>query len=449
MTSRYLELQPDNRPASGVVSYKNGFPVLSFTIQAQNGMLDPRSIRLVGDLNVYKDNAVQPATAKVLPTDANKVTMDNRLGIFACWDHLIIRNGRSKMICEDIRNYNSYMSAYLAATSGIQDLMGHLGETCLVMPNRDAFHKSVVERNEQDSVEKSSFSCHLPSGFMSGGNSINLMPSAFGAVEIEIHLAPDSNVLFTQNGVVTGIQDAHYTLTDVKLCCEVSDIPSDQLAEMSQQTSGSMEFNTITSLYTSINSANAQLQYNLALKQVQSCFLTFCPSSHINTLAQNGLALTYPAVTNAAGALASFTRVQWLKGGSKYPMDFDIVPNINNANATLTTVADPQLLKEFLQSIIPEYQLDRTSVSPQNFARTYDLLNDGGANSYTKMPDGGAVFGLGVRYSQFNSGQDFSAEQWGVSLDSTLTSDNPISVFLFFKAKATLLWSGSGVQLIQ
>ena len=53
MTSRYIEIRPDNIPADGKISFKNGFPVLSFTISAQNGLLDPRSVRIVGNFNAF------------------------------------------------------------------------------------------------------------------------------------------------------------------------------------------------------------------------------------------------------------------------------------------------------------------------------------------------------------------------------------------------------------
>ena len=58
-TSRYIEIRPDNIPADGKISFKNGFPVLSFTISAQDGLLDPSTIRIVGDFAAYKDNLAQ------------------------------------------------------------------------------------------------------------------------------------------------------------------------------------------------------------------------------------------------------------------------------------------------------------------------------------------------------------------------------------------------------
>ena len=122
MTSRYLEIRPDNIPSDGVISFKNGFPVLAFTIAAQQGILDPRTIRICGDMRIFSDNA-SPNPTPVQAGDDPKVMMDNRLGVFALWDQLIIRNGRSKMICESIRNYNKYMNSYLGVSSSRQDLL--------------------------------------------------------------------------------------------------------------------------------------------------------------------------------------------------------------------------------------------------------------------------------------------------------------------------------------
>lgn len=442
MTSRYISIRPDNIPSDGVISFKNGFPVLSFTIQAQQGILDPKSIRINGNLVVYKDNAVNASV--VIPADTNQVTMDNRLGIYNLWDQLIIRHNKSKQICEHIRHYPRYLTSYLGLGSSKQDLMGHLNETELIMPNNDAFWERVV-CNNVDATKTCSFSSKLPCGFIQSGNMINLMDSSFGGIQIEIHLSPDQNALFSRTGSATDIGDAHYRLSALELTAEISDIPSDQVAQMANDTSGQMEFNTITSLYTAINSTNAQLQFSLGLKAVQSIFLNFCPSKNINTITQNGMATTYPSlVTN--NALVHFTRIQWLRGGVKYPLEYDTVTNIDKDSNT--QVVDPQLLKQFVHAVIPEYMTDRTSVSAQNNNRGYNM-GVVTPNTYLEVADGGALFGLGMKYSQYNTGQDFSNQQWGLSLESNLTEDNPQSVFIYVKAKATLVWNANGVQMLQ
>ncbi len=444
-TSRYIEILPDNLPANGVVSFKNGIPVVSFTIQSQAGLLDPRSIRICGDFRAFSDNLPDPTPVQT--GDANQISMDNRLGVFSCFEQLIVRHNKSKMICEHIRHYNKMLSSYLGVSSSLNDLMSHLNNTTLSMPNADAFFESVM-CNNATGTQKKEFSVHLPSGFLMAGNMINLMETSFGAIQIEIHLDSDSNVLFSRTGSTTAglnVADAHYQLRDLKLTCEIMDIPSDQMSSMASQTSGSLEFNTITSLYTAINSANAQLQYSLGLSQVQSAFMTFTPSKNINTLTQNGLATTYPS--NADGSLVNFTRIQFLRGGVKYPMDFDITTNKDISGNSTLLLSDPQLVKQFVQSIIPEKAHDRSSLSPGNLNRAY-TMDMASSDRYVDIPEGGALMGVGCRYSQFNGGQDFKDRQFGVSLESNLTTDNPQSVFLFVKSKATLVYNANGVQLL-
>lgn len=445
MTSRYIEIRPDNIPADGKISFKNGFPVLSFTISAQDGLLDPATIRIVGNFAAYKDNLATPTPL----TDGDAVSMNNRLGIFNVIESLTIRAGRSKMVCENIRHYSKFMNTYMAMTSSLQDQMGHLGQSCLIHPNATAFRKSVVESPSTDVAQTNSFSFHLPCGFVQSGNLVNLRPDAFGGVIVEMLLQPDSNVLFNTAGSTVGIGDAHYELTNLKLCCEVSDIPAGELTQGESQ--GVYQYNTITSLYTSINSTNAQLQYNLALKNVQSAFMTFVPVSDINTLTADGQVTVYPSGDGASITnLAPIRRVQWLKGGVKYPADFDYVANIVDSENIASKVVDPQLIQNLIDAVSPDYTNDRLSISPVNCNRNYNMVESSTAEtSYLSIAEGGSVYGLGVKYGIGGAGEDFSTEQFGVSIESDLKSDNPIGVYIFIKAKSALAYSPNGVQLLQ
>lgn len=440
MTSRFIEIRPDNIPADGKISFKNGFPVLSFTISAQDGLLDPRSVRIVGNFAAYKDNLATPTPV----TDGDGLTMNNRLGIYNCFESLTIRAMRSKMICENIRHYAKYLNTYLGLTSSLQDQMGHLGETCLIMPNATAFRKAVVESPNTDAPQTNSFSLHVPSGFMMSGNMVDLRPDAFGGIQIEFNLMPDSNVFYATNGSSSGLTDAHYELSNLKLCCEVLDMPPDQ----APQPQGVIEFNTITSLYTSINSTNAQLQYSLALRNVLSAFLTFVPVSNINTLTADGNATTYPSGRATSDTnLAYFKRIQFLKGGSKFPADFDFVNNSVSDRAV--SLPDPQIVKGFIESVMPDYGDMRVAISPVNANREYNMTTSTAGTSYTNIAEGGALTGLGVSYGLGGQGEDFSMEQWGVSIDSELDRDHPIGVYIFIKSKAQLVFSPSGIQLVQ
>jgi hypothetical protein len=441
MTSRFIEIRPDNVPADGKVSFKNGFPILSFTISAQNGLLDTKSIRIVGDFNSYKDNATPNPTPV---RDGDGLTMNNRLGIYNIFDALTIRSHRSKMICEDIRHYNKYLNTYLGLTSSLQDQIGHLSNTCLIYPNPTAFRKNVVE-SPANSKQTNHFSVHLPCGFLQSGNMVNLNPDAFGGVQIELALSPDSNVFYSTTGITTGLTECHYELTNLKLCCEVQDIPDGALS--GDQSQGVMNFNTITSLYTSINSTNAQIQYSLSLRNVLSAFMTFMPVSNNNTLTADGMTTTFMSGSSSTSDIANFRRIQFLKGGSKYPADFDFVNNFVGDSSTI--LPDPQLVRGFVEAVLPENAQDKSTISPLNTARDYNLTTGTLSNSYTKIPDGGALTGLGVKYGIGGAGEDFSMEQFGVSIESDLKQDKPQGVYIFIKARAQLVYNQNGIQLIQ
>tara|TARA_R110000824_G_scaffold87593_3_gene215902 strand:- start:3615 stop:4925 length:1311 start_codon:yes stop_codon:yes gene_type:complete len=435
--SRYIEIRPDNIPADGKVSFKNGFPVLSFSVSAQEGLLDPSSIRIVGDLNVYKNNNSPPTPAIA----GDNLTMNNRLGIYNVFDSLTIRSGRSKMICESIRHFQKFMNTYTGVSSSLNDQMSHLGESCLIMPNAELFRKAVVE-NDAAGAQTTSFSAHLPCGFCQSGNMVDLRPDGFGGITVEIMLMPDANVLYYETGTVgADLGEAHYRLNNLKLCCEVFDITDSS----PPSSSGSYQFNTITSLYTSINSTNAQIQYNLSLRNLQSAFMTFMPVKNINTLTADGSATTFPS--NLDNSVSRINRVQFLKGGTKYPAEFDYT-NINLVDAR-TTLPDPQIVKGLYDAIVPDYHQVRSAMSVVNMNSNYDLTTSTGGGSYNNIADGGSIMGLGVKYGIGDAGEDFSQQQFGVSIESELVSDNPIGVYLFFKSRATLVYSGSGIQLLQ
>jgi hypothetical protein len=82
--------------------------------------------------------------------------------------------------------------------------------------------------------------------------------------------------------------------------------------------------------------------------------------------------------------------------------------------------------------------------------RNYNMTTGATAeDSYLNIAEGGGVYGLAVKYGIGESGDDFSQEQWGLSVESDLRSDNPMGVYIFIKSKSQLLYSPQGVQLRQ
>ena len=57
--------------------------------------------------------------------------------------------------------------------------------------------------------------------------------------------------------------------------------------------------------------------------------------------------------------------------------------------------------------------------------------------------------GLGVKYGIGGAGEDFSTEQFGMSIQSQLNRDRPMGVYIFIKSRSQLVFSPNGVQLMQ
>jgi len=441
MSSKFLEIRPNNVPSArnGGISHRNGLPVISFTIGSQNALLDMSSIRLVGDLNFWINSE---GTTRPTSGNASSLTASHKLGVYGAIEQLTWRNSKTKQITESIRSYGRFMSSFLPVMSSREDAIGHLSESALVHNSSDSFKTNVIRSDRANS-----FCIPLPCGMTLGGEPLELFENSFGGIECEISLVPDSQFFYSDDADTSRsyIQNAFYEFTNLKIVCEVHMPPPDQLSQMMARTEGTYTFNSIVSLYSTIQSSNAIISYNLGLSNVISAFINFVPSSFINNLAQDGYLTYYPSF-KTAGTIGSVDQVIFLKNGERHPYHFDI--NSNTKNQSGVTVADPQIQKTFLSSIMPESDHVRSNVSPATSNRNFVVSSAN--NSYGNMPNMGASIGVGVLYDMLDSsGENFKNEQFGVQMITTVTDANPTSAYLFVKSRQTMLFNAQGIQIIQ
>ena len=427
MPRRFLDIRPTNLPANGLVSYKGGYPIITFDIAEQDAFLIGNSIRVCGDLVITTDGTTAPTTADTL-------AMDSRLGVFAIVDTLTLSSTKTKQTLESIRNYARFMSSYLPFTASNQDLIGHLGEVALTLPSDDAQREGVVNSSKTFANE---FAVYFPTGLLQNGKPIPLSTETLGGITMEIQLSPDSAVLFDTAGTasISGYSNAEYTLKNLKLVCEVEDMDSSNQIKGS----GGFEYSSIASYFNTINSTNAILNYSLGMSRVRGVFCNFIKSAYLNNLDQNSMATIMP-IRSAGGAIADVSSVVFTKGGSRYPLDYNV--DFNYKLDPSVAVVDPQNIRNFMNAIQPFSQMSRTQISPVNTNRNW-ATNDNG------VLQGGLCWGVGVSYDVIGSdGADFSREAFGLQMDLALTDDNPISVFVFVHSKNTLLFNGQGVQVV-
>lgn len=425
MSSRKnLNISPINQTADRVQSYTSGNPVIQFNIGAQDRLLLGNSVRLSGQFQVFKDGS------EGIPDAASKIRMDEALGIYSMIDQIVIKASNGQTI-EQIRHYGRMMASYLPTTSSMNDNLGHLNETTLTTPAFDAQQEGVVFLKSMRQTGNA-FSIPLVSGLMNGQNPI---PLHMGLI-IEIHLAPDSNVLFSSDGT-TNIDLARYQVKNCELIAEVVS-PSKEIPLTS-----SFEYNSISTFFTTFNSTNAIINFNLGLSRVLGVFGNMITASKINNRSQNGLSCNFPVNSDATETAAKIKQLFFTRGGERFPLEYNI--DTLQRDTPDSPVIDPQIVRNYMNSIKQFSKLDRTSVTPLNTKYTSGL-----ATVVNDKILGGSVAGLGVAYDVISGqGVDFSGVNFGLNMDVGLTTDNPQALYLFVHSKQTLLIDGPNVQIIR
>ena len=201
-----------------------------------------------------------------------------------------------------------------------------------------------------------------------------------------------------------------------------------------------MEYNAISSYYTTVNSTNAIINFRLGLSRVLGVFINFIPSTYLNNLNFDGFQTT-PLINNlAAGTIAPIKQVIWLKGGSQVPLEFNLDANVRDYPASV--VADPQLVRGIMNTFVPFMKNKNSQITPNTFNRV-------SFTDYNNFVDAGLCFGIGVQYDNISGdGLDFRTDNFGVQMETGLTADNPHSAFIFVRSKQTLVMNANGLQVL-
>ena len=437
-SNQHLEIVPSNITSNGTLSFKGGQPIIQFIIGEQERYLIGQSLRLTGKFTAFSSDGA-------ISTSATGLRMNEQIGIYSCFNELHISSQRTAQSIETIRHYPRMMSSYLGVTSSLQDGISHLDETALIDMNFGVHQKGVIE-NPTGLTTKNSFCVPLVCGLLNGTTPIPLSSAwGVGGLDISIHLSPDSNVFFSSGSDTTSIAGAFYELSDVRLVCEVMTPAPDQLSQIMSQTQNVFEYNSITSMYNTINSRNGVLNFPLGVSKCLGVFLNFVPASHINNLAFDGTATLPP--TNSNGTRAEVTQLIFTRGGERFPLEYN-VDTLQKDDATNITM-DPQIVRNYMNAVMGFGKIERTNVSPYN--NFYEDYTEG-TNSYLyakKIRDGGSKFGIGVNYDAISGeGVSFADVPFGIQMTSDISTDSPQGVYLFAHCKNTIVSQSGSIQVI-
>ena len=451
MSNHNLEITPSNVLSNGVISFRNGNPVISFIIGEQDRLLIGRSVRLCGKFR-SRIQADEAGNADDIVAANDGLFSSARLGVYGAIDQLVIKSQETHQVIEHIKHYNRFMSSYLPATTSKCDAVSHLSETSLAMPNNLLYKQSVLD-NPAQATTGNSFCVSLPCGLLNGTANIPLSSNwGLKGLLLEIHLAPDNNFLnagekqgaVPADPVTAGLTSASYEMSDVSLVCEVID-PSPEQLQLYPTSGGTFEYNSISSYFTSINSTNAIVNFNLGLRRVLGVFMNFIPSVRINNLLYEGLA-TDPLKNNDYSP-AQIEKISFLRGGDKFPLNYDI--DFLGTDGVTYKEWDSQISRNYLNAFKNWAMNDRITTNVKN---TYEVGNEAVYTAFDELntPDGGQGFGCGIAYDVISdSGVDFSRQAWGMQMQCGLTTDNPHGCYLFAHSKQTIAYNSTGLQVMQ
>ena len=438
-TRKNLQITPSNVTSTGKISYRNGQPVLQFIIGEADMSLIGSSIRLCGYFRVRGNDT----DSNSVPQNGSNIRMSEQLGMFSVIDQLVIKSQATHQVIEEIKNYNRFMTSYLPVTSSTEDSIGHLSQQALTCPNYNAQTIGVVNiptgnTKEAGEIAGNAFCIHLPCGLFNGRVPIPLMPNGqggLGGLLVEVHLAPDSNVLFSQDGGATDMNDCFYEMSNVYLTAEA--VVADQAVPPAQ----TYEFNSISSYFTTFNSANAIINFNLGLSRVLGVFGNMVPAKMINNIEANGLSNNYPQ--NSGNTAADINQIFFLRGGEKFPIEYNI-DTIQKDLATNVT-GDSQIVQEYMNAVQKFSAISRTTANP----KTMEVSGTSAGVMNTRI-DGGSVFGIGVAYDVISgNGVDFRTQNFGINMDVGINTDSPQALYLFVHSKQTLAFSQNGIQIMK
>jgi hypothetical protein len=436
----YISIAPSNHPANAKISYKDGNPVINFVIGEQERYLIGDSLRITGEITIYSAPDGDVGTPVQFEQAVN---VSPKLSTYGILDQVVLSSQKSKNVIESVRHYGRYLASFLPVLHSKEEMMGHLGVTANIMPNSYANQiQYVANANGSSATNReyrgNSYCLALPTGFLSSGSQIGLSGKGWGVggLSIDLHLSSDAQFL---NASRTLFPNAFYQLTNVNLIAELRNPSVDELSRLAGQTSSVMEYNAISSYFSQIASSNAVVNFRLGLSRVLGGFMTFIPSEMLNNIKYDSFQTT-PLINDlSAGEIASIKQIILTKGGERMPFMYNLDTNVrDNANSI---IADPQIVRNYISAFDKFMEVDSTMQTPITNNRE-------GFSSMSNFADAGLQFGIGFSYNDLGTGIDMRTENFGLQMDTGLTSGLSHAVFLFVRSKQTLVMNANGVQVI-
>ncbi len=430
---QYVQLNPVNAVSNGRYSSKSGIPLIKYDISASQAPMF-----LQGDELRINGRITTNTSAGVALTNTADNFVDNFCGRFAnCIDTVTISSKRLNQVIERVNNYWRIVPSVVSSIHGNEDIntvLAHEG---------DHFETNFLGRHSlvaQDASSKGkSFSSKLYCGVLNSGQMMDLSVNGLGGLVIEILLKPDVSVVF---GDDASTNNATYFLSDLTLTCPLYHMDSGSAP--AQQ---AFNFNSLSTVFQTINSSTSVVALTPGLKQVSSIFCNFMNTAEIGNQARNSARL---------GNIGEVRALRYSINGALYPLSYRLLTNEEDNNLTTTHHtyrARTMIDRNYLEAV----NINRFSETGRT-CLAWNKWNAGVVNrSQTQNNNGleqGTAAGIGILYDSFGTGEDlsqtvfsFELEASGADLDGTAAKSQ--GVYMCFLNKNQIIMSAQGISVVR
>ena len=433
------EIFPINPPGRAY-SFKQGFPIIQFQIANQDKLLNASTLRLNGTLRLQAPGSnastlIHPTNSAGGAAASNGIALNERIGVASVLQQITLAT-QSNQTLEVVRSYGRYLASVMPITHSASDF-----DTANSIGNPASASRSFVSaHNVNNDV---SFSIPLRTGLLNSGSPLPLGNNGLRGLLINLELAADANVLsgystFASDGTETKqlfnpiSTGAFYELSDLSLTYDLL-IPDDAgRQKMSAPATGQFVYNSISQLYGVLNSSDQTQNYNLGTANTLSVFHNFIPTTQINNYAADGFS-TGRLKNSNGGAFdqdANIRRVSFIRGGSKFPLDYAL----DVEDEAIENRPQTELDQRFIDSIkpLPSYNHSLVSLNTNNgVGDDIGFQNVPTPRNDNTLAEQKAVFGAGINMDPLTRvGVDFKNTNYGLRIESALDGNSVLIVFI-------------------
>jgi hypothetical protein len=451
-----FEVFPLNQTgANPTFSYRSGNPLLVFELASSDLYLMP-DIRLNFTFRVLSPDpaggvATVPNNNNASGTGGRPMLTNSRIGATSAIETITISN-LSNNVLENCRNYGRLMASTLPANSGWGDYSTYMTQWFGATQNTEA----------QGKMLNKPLQCSMPilTGIFAQNEPIPLSyDNGTGGLRLQFALSPSVAAMITndvtEGGAAQTVEQPQcfYELLNVSLTGSYGVPTGGVLPNIDQ-----LRFSAYQSYYQVLNNSDQTSQINCGLGAVSSVFTNFVPTTHLSSVTQDAYKTTslLNVTNNEYDKLAPIVAINFLKGGVKYPLMYEISSQVLVDGTG--PAADPYLNSSYESLRQWNFQ---NAVRP--LTRTLDCLGGArseglsvgawgtGAGEQTGVTaientKNDRVYGIGVRFDAIQNGSttSFKGMPYSFRITSRLDGISPMSAYTFFLHRGVITYNNNG-----